>query len=282
VLVAGYESPIVRELASKSFAPVASFGITADAPMGEHAARPGTTAVITPTGSAAATVAPATLQWAARDVEYGVATTRFTVEHAGTPWGQVETPLAGAYNVRNCLAAIAAAHAMGADPEKVREAMRSFRSVRRRMELKGEVGGVTVIDDFAHHPTAVQETLQAARQRYGGRRLVAVFEPRSYTAQRREFQEPYTRALAFADEIVLGGLYHPERYTKETALDPDMVIAALRATGRTASYIPDVDAIVRQLAATTQPGDVVVIMSNGGFGGIHGKLLKSLNSVERR
>src|SRR5690606_12744437 len=112
--------------------------------------------------------------------------TRFVVLHHGHVWGDVETPLAGAYNVRNCLAAIAAAHAVGADPAKVQEALRTFRSVRRRMELRGIARGVTVIDDFAHHPTAVEETLRAARQRYRTRRIVAVFEPRSYTAQRRE------------------------------------------------------------------------------------------------
>jgi UDP-N-acetylmuramate: L-alanyl-gamma-D-glutamyl-meso-diaminopimelate ligase len=246
-LVAGWESPIVRELAPKSLAPVASFGIEG-----------------------------ADLTWAARDVRYEPEATHFVVEHEGAVWGEIETPLAGAYNVRNCLAAIAAAHAMGAAPAKVQEAMRTFRSVRRRMEIKGEVGGVTVIDDFAHHPTAVQETLQAARQRYAGRRIVAVFEPRSYTAQRREFQEPYTRALALADEVLLAGLFHPERYTTQTAMDPDEVIAGLGAAGRVAAYIPEVDRIVAHLAASARSGDVVVIMSNGGFGGIHGKLLDAL------
>lgn len=250
-LVAGWESPIVRELAAKSLAPVASFGID------------GTDA--------------GELTWGTRDVRYDEDMTRFTVLHEGREWGAVETPLAGAYNVRNCLASIAAAHAIGADPEKVREAMRTFRSVRRRMELRGVVRGITVIDDFAHHPTAVQETLQAARQRYTGRRIVAVFEPRSYTAQRREFQEPYIRSLALADEVLLAGLFHPERYTKQTAMDPDEVIAALRTSGRTAAYVPEVDRIVEHLAGSAHSGDVIVIMSNGGFGGIHGKLLAALD-----
>src|SRR5690606_18757071 len=128
-----------------------------------------------------------------RDVRYDPDMTRFTVEHDGASWGEVEMPLAGAYNVRNCLAAIAAAHAVGAAPDRVREALRTFRSVKRRMEVRGEVGGVLIIDDFAHHPTAVKEALLAARQRWQDRRVVAVFEPRSYTAQRREFQAPYTR-----------------------------------------------------------------------------------------
>jgi UDP-N-acetylmuramate: L-alanyl-gamma-D-glutamyl-meso-diaminopimelate ligase len=230
-----------------------------------------------PSGAATTTNAAAHPTWTARDIRYDEDMTRFVVLHEGREWGVVETPLAGAYNVRNCLAAIAAAHAIGADPGKLREALRTFRSVRRRMELRGVVRGVTVIDDFAHHPTAVEETLRAARQRYSGRRIVAVFEPRSYTAQRREFQEPYTRALAHADEIVLAGLFHPERYTRQTALDPDEVVASLRTQGRTAAYVPEVDRIVERLAGSAGEGDVIVIMSNGGFGGIHDKLLAALD-----
>jgi UDP-N-acetylmuramate: L-alanyl-gamma-D-glutamyl-meso-diaminopimelate ligase len=145
------------------------------------------------------------------------------------------------------------------------------------MEVRGEAGGATVIDDFAHHPTAVRETLVAARQRYPGRRIVAVFEPRSYTAQRREFQGDYERALAEADVIVLGGLFHPERYTAETALDPYALVAALEAHGRRAMHEPDPDAIVEGLRTTTVAGDVIMIMSNGGFGGIHQKLLAALS-----
>jgi UDP-N-acetylmuramate: L-alanyl-gamma-D-glutamyl-meso-diaminopimelate ligase len=144
------------------------------------------------------------------------------------------------------------------------------------MEVKGEVRGITVIDDFAHHPTAVRETLDAARQRYGDRTLVAVFEPRSYTAQRREFQEPYVRAFAAADRVVLAGLFHPERYEASVALNPQEMVEELRAEGKQADHIPVVDAIVRQLADSLQGGEVVMIMSNGAFGGIHQKLLDAL------
>ncbi len=277
-LVAGWESPIVRELAAKSFAPVASFGIQ-EVDSGDV---PGAAAASGSDHPGSAAGADATRPaWTARDVRYGEDMTRFVVLHHGQVWGDVETPLAGAYNVRNCLAAIAAAHAVGADPAKVQEALRTFRSVRRRMELRGIARGVTVIDDFAHHPTAVEETLRAARQRYRTRRIVAVFEPRSYTAQRREFQEPYTRALALADEIVLAGLFHPERYTKRTALDPDEVVATLRTDGRTAAYIPEVDRIVAHLSDSAAESDVIVIMSNGGFGGIHAKLLAALEENHR-
>src|SRR5690606_41154115 len=126
-----------------------------------------------------------------------------------------------------------------------------------------------------------QEALPAGRKRYRPRRIGAVFEPRSYTAQRREFQELYTRALALADEIVLAGLFHPERYTKRTALDPDEVVATLRTDGRTAAYIPEVDRIVAHLSDSAAESDVIVIMSNGGFGGIHTRLLAALEENHR-
>jgi UDP-N-acetylmuramate: L-alanyl-gamma-D-glutamyl-meso-diaminopimelate ligase len=253
-LVAGWDSPIVRELAAKSYAPVESFGYAAE---GDD-------------GSAA------TPRWTASHVVYGASATRFIVTHDGETWGAVESPLAGAFNVRNALAAIAAAHAVGAEPRRVIEGLRTFRSVRRRMELRGEVGGIAVVDDFAHHPTAVRETIQAARQRFDGRRIVAIFEPRSYTAQRREFQADYEAALARADEVIIAGLFHPERYTKTTAMDPHELVASWQARGLPAQYEPDPDAIVAYLSRVARAGDVLLVMSNGGFGGIHDKLLREL------
>jgi UDP-N-acetylmuramate: L-alanyl-gamma-D-glutamyl-meso-diaminopimelate ligase len=254
-LVAGWDSPAVREMARSSFAPVESFGYGEPGAWGDSPPR-----------------------WRAEDVTFASDATRFTVLHDGAVWAPVETPLAGEFNVRNILAAIAAASAVGAAVEPVREAIRTFRSVRRRMEVRGEVGGVTVIDDFAHHPTAVRETIRATRQRYPRRRLVAVFEPRSYTAQRREFQQGYQEALGLANEVVLGALFHPERYTRETAIDPAEMVAAWRDAGLAASHIPEPDAIAKQLTASVRPGDVVLIMSNGGFGGLHGKLLAGLSA----
>ena len=144
------------------------------------------------------------------------------------------------------------------------------------MEVRGVVHGVTVIDDFAHHPTAVRETIDAVRQRYPDSRIIAVFEPRSYTAQRREFQEPYRAALAAADIIILAGLFHPERYTEATALDPHQLVGDLGAAGRRAEYIPATDDIVARIIPDLRSGDVVLVMSNGAFGGIHQKLLGAL------
>jgi UDP-N-acetylmuramate: L-alanyl-gamma-D-glutamyl-meso-diaminopimelate ligase len=253
-LIAGWDSPAVRDLSQKSLAPVEPFAFDAEA-------------VSDGAGS--------DLMWTARDVTFGDVT-RFTVVHRGQEWGTVETALSGAFSIRNCLAAIAAADAVGADPQRVREALRTYRSVRRRMEIRGVINDVTVIDDFAHHPTAVRETLMAARQKYAGRRVVAIFEPRSYTAQRREFEADYEKALGLADEIILAGLFHPERYDAQTAMQPDRLVDAWTAAGKAAVYEPDVDSIVARVSATAAPGDIVLIMSNGGFGGIHEKLLSAL------
>ena len=139
-----------------------------------------------------------------------------------------------------------------------------------------------MIDDFAHHPTAVRETLLAARQRYPGRRLVAVFEPRSYTAQRKDLQQSFERALAEADKIVIAGLFHPERYTGDTAICPGEMVEALRADGREADFIGSADDSVIHLVPRLQKDDVVVVMSNGSFGGIHEKLLRRLDETSKR
>jgi UDP-N-acetylmuramate: L-alanyl-gamma-D-glutamyl-meso-diaminopimelate ligase len=254
-LVAGWDSPIVRDLAPRSFAPVESFGY--DEPPAAEAPR-----------------------WTAGGVEFGTHETRFSVFHDGTRWGEVVTPLAGAFSVRNCLAVIAASVAAGAEREGILRGLATFRSVKRRMEVRGEVRGVTVIDDFAHHPTAVRETLRATRQRYAGRRIVAIFEPRSYTAQRHDFERPFIEALGAADKVVMAGLFHPERYTAETAIDPERMVDAWRAAGLEADHIPEPDDIVRRITPLLGEGDVVLVMSNGGFGGIHGKLLGALEATD--
>jgi UDP-N-acetylmuramate: L-alanyl-gamma-D-glutamyl-meso-diaminopimelate ligase len=250
-LIGGWDSPIAKELVPQALSRIETFGYPAAG--GEYP------------------------HWTAEGVEFDETSTRFVVKRGREAWGRVETPLAGAFNVRNCLAAIAACDAVGADRDGVIRGLATFRSVRRRMEVRGEVDGVTVIDDFAHHPTAVAETIRAARQRYGQRRLVAVFEPRSYTAQRREFQEPYRFAFAGADEVVLAGLFHPERYTATTGMNPNDMVAGIEDDGTPARYIPEVADIVDHLSGTLTGGEVVLVMSNGGFGGIHEKLLKALS-----
>ena len=253
-LVAGWDSPTVRELAAKSFAPVESFAYSPDQPPAPGSAQP---------------------RWRAENVRFAPGGTKFVVFHDDAEWGEVESPLAGAFSVRNILAVIAAAESVGADRQRVREGLRTYKSVKRRMEVRGEARGVTVLDDFAHHPTAIRETIAAARQRYPGRRLITVYEPRSYTAQLRQFEDTYQAAFADADEIVLAGLFHPERYAGN-AMDPEGLVERWRTAGKTAAYIPAVPDIVRALERTLRPADVVLIMSNGGFGGLHEKLLSAL------
>ena len=258
VVIAGWDSPLTRELAPKSPAPVESFAYSAS---DDPATRP-------PAGQK---------HWHARDVRFTESGTTFRVFRSEEEWGKVDTPLAGAFSVRNVLAVIAAAESVGANREGVREGLRTFLSVKRRMEVRGEIRGVAVIDDFAHHPTAVRETIDATRQKYSGRRIVAVFEPRSYTAQRKEFQDDYIKSFAGADEVILAGLFHPERYTKDTAIDIPAMVSAIGSSGKGSKHLPDADAIVKDLAPRLTKGDVVLIMSNGGFGGIHQKLLDALD-----
>ena len=185
------------------------------------------------------------------------------------------------FNVRNCLGVIAASEALGLNRNLIAEALAEFKSVKRRMQVRAVVRGVTVIDDFAHHPTAVLETLSAARQKYSGQRVVAVFEPRSYTAQRKEFQQDFEDALASADKIIIAGLFHPERYSADMAIAPEKMIEGLRRRGLEADFIPSTSEIVSHLAERLNSGDVVVIMSNGSFGGLHDKLIASLNESEK-
>jgi UDP-N-acetylmuramate: L-alanyl-gamma-D-glutamyl-meso-diaminopimelate ligase len=252
-LVAGWESDGVRAMAALSPAPVESFATRPPAPGDGHP------------------------RWYADGITYGPEGTIFNLYRDGACLGDFETPLVGTFNVQNCLAAIAAARSLEAGWEGIREGLRTFRSVRRRMELRGVVRGITVIDDFAHHPTAVAGTIEAARQRFGAdRRVIALFEPRSYTAQRREFQEAYRQALRGADRVVIAGLFHPERYDRTTGMDPHELVAQLRDDAIHARHIPDVDDIVRALVPDLAAGDVVLVMSNGAFGGIHGKLLDAL------
>ena len=191
---------------------------------------------------------------------------------SGILWASLEMPLAGAHNVLNATAAAALAANHGLPVAAIQRALASFRSVKRRLEVRAEIDGITIIDDFAHHPTAIRETLKALRQAYPGRRLWAVLEPRSNTLRRNVFKQELAESLALADRVILAGVYQMERIPEPERLHPDEVIATVNAAGTPAALCPDVAAIVDLLAADTRPGDVVAILSNGGFGGIYDKL----------
>ena len=160
----------------------------------------------------------------------------------------------------------------------IAEGLRSFRSVKRRLEVKAEVHGITIVDDFAHHPTAIAETLKALRTRYPGRRLWAILEPRSNTLRRKVFQEELARSLSAADEVVVAGIFKSEAIPEDERLDAAAVIATLQASGKPAWLLDNADAIVESIAPELRAGDVVAILSNGGFDGIYEKLPARLKS----
>ena len=212
--------------------------------------------------------------WRAEQVRYGPQATSFDVTHRGRPVGGVALPLLGRFNVRNALGAAAVAVRAGAPAAAVFEALGRFHGVRRRLDIRGVIRGVTVYDDFAHHPTAVRETLRALRQADGGR-IWAVFEPRSATACRRLFQKEFAAALRLADQVVVADVFRSSLPASDRLSEPALV-ADLTAGGVAARHIPSVADIVTFIARGARSGDRVVVMSNGGFGGIHERLLAAL------
>lgn len=186
------------------------------------------------------------------------------------------TPLMGEYNVRNCAMAISAAHFYGVKLDMIAKAIANFEGIKRRQEVRGKVRGITIIDDFGHHPTAIRETLRGLRHQYPDRRLWALFEPRSNTTRRAVFQHDLPRALAEADGAILSQVARMDQLPPDQRLDPEKVVADIAATGRPAFYEPGVDEIIARLKPLAREGDVIVILSNGGFGGIHERLLKEL------
>jgi UDP-N-acetylmuramate: L-alanyl-gamma-D-glutamyl-meso-diaminopimelate ligase len=252
-LICGVDSPVVVEvldqMKGKLFTTVETFGVGPDA------------------------------KWQAREIELEKDLTRFKVYCEDRLWGEFTTQLIGDFNVRNCLAVIIAADAWGISKDKIQEAFDTFKSVKRRMEVRGVERGVTVIDDFAHHPTAVDETLRALRQRYADNRLIAIFEPRSRTSRLSVFEDRYKDAFVHADQVIIAGVFNVEdAKTYGDVMNVQRLVANIAATGKPAETLEDADAIIDRLTPELNDGDVVAVMSNGGFGGIHEKLLAVLRS----
>jgi UDP-N-acetylmuramate: L-alanyl-gamma-D-glutamyl-meso-diaminopimelate ligase len=220
----------------------------------------------------------ATADWQAYDLRATAEGTAFGVRLRGREFGRFEFPLIGAHNVRNALGAIAVGHAVGAESAAMADGLGRFAGVKRRLETLGTEAGVTVYDDFAHHPTAIAETLGGLRAAHPSRRIRAVFEPRSASSCRRVFQEAFARSFGAADDVVIAAVYRSSLPDAER-LSAEQLVADLRASGKAARYVPSVDEIVDVLVRERRAGDLVVLMSNGGFGGIHGKLLKALGRV---
>lgn len=214
--------------------------------------------------------------WLASDFRFDGEWMRFRVTHRGVLFGEFTLTATGKHNALNAMAAMAVAHGRGISAAKIAEALASFHSVKRRMDVKGEFGGVLVVDDFAHHPTAVKATIEAARGRWPGRRLWAILEPRSNSMRRKVFQDALPKALALGDRVILGGVFRAQQLGDENRLDPETVAASVRALGKDTRVLSGSDAIAEHLAAESRSGDLLLIMSNGSFDGLCEKLLKKL------
>ena len=217
--------------------------------------------------------------WQVTNLRFQPERTSWTVARSGQPWGDIEYGLAGEYNVWNATAAAAMAAGYGVSKEQIQGALKTFKSVKRRLEVKAEVGGVTIIDDFAHHPTAIAGTLTALRARYRGSRLWLILEPRSNTLRRNVFQHELANSLALADEIVVAGVFRSDVIPQAERLDLMAVLADLEQRGKRARIISGADGIVQTVAPELRRGDVVAILSNGGFDGIYEKLPARLKEL---
>ena len=247
LIVAGVDSPVVRELIPAAFSRVATAGID----FGD---------------------------WRAKNVESSVDGMSFDVSNGDTHVGKFSIPMLGTFNVRNTLDVIVVAKELGLDNAILQEGLASFKSVKRRLELKGEVNSVRIYDDFAHHPTAVLETLRALRQRFPQDRIWAVFEPRSQTCRRRIFENDFVKAFDPADAAVVARVFGGTKLAPEDQLSPERLVEGIQARGKIAATFDTTAEIVEFVAGQAVAGDHVVVMSNGAFDGIHGKLLTALNN----
>jgi len=260
--IAAYaEAETVRRCLERAFCPVETFGLK----QGDWQARD-IRCVSNPSH---------TREWTGTSQE---SITMFRVTYQGKALGSLRANLFGEHNVLNLLAAVAIASHYEIPWERVAAAVETFQGVRRRMEVVGEAGGIVVVDDFAHHPTAIRETLRAARARFPGRRIWAILEPRSNTLVRKVFQGELEDVLTLADQVVLADVHRKGRLAETERLDPEKLVASLCGRDVPARFCADPAAIVESLAAELRPGDVAVVMSNGGFGGIHRKLLAAVSS----
>jgi UDP-N-acetylmuramate: L-alanyl-gamma-D-glutamyl-meso-diaminopimelate ligase len=251
-LIACADDPNAAEIASRSRAPVETCGLDEGA------------------------------MWRGRALRADVDGVEIEITRREAPFLRGRTPLFGPHNLRNVLAVTAAAAGRGVPPADIASGLASFAGVRRRQEVRGEAAGVTVLDDFAHHPTAVRLTLEGLRQKYADRRIWTIFEPRTNTTRRSVFQQDYAEAFAPADRVVVAAVDHPERAPEGERFSAERLVADLEARGQWAQYVPSVNEIVDRLGREAEPGDVVVIMSNGAFGGIHARLLERLTRSASR
>lgn len=217
--------------------------------------------------------------WNIQNLRHEDGLTSWEVWHQGALWAELKMHLAGEHNALNATAAAALAANQGVGKDAIRSALASFKSVKRRLEVRAEINGITIIDDFAHHPTAIRETLRALRSVYPQGRLWAVLEPRSNTLRRKVLESEIVDSLRTADRVILAGVYQQERIPEDERLHPEDVVRALNSAGTPAELCADADAIVEHIVPQLRPGDVVAILSNGGFNGIYEKLPAQLQKI---
>jgi UDP-N-acetylmuramate: L-alanyl-gamma-D-glutamyl-meso-diaminopimelate ligase len=220
--------------------------------------------------------------WKISNLKLEAERTTWSVLRDGKTWADFEFALGGEYNVWNATAATALAAHCGISKDAIAHALATFRSVKRRLEVKAEVDGITIIDDFAHHPTAIEQTIRALRARYDGRRLWVVLEPRSNTMRRNVLQEPLARSLSLADQVIVAAIFKSEAIPEAERLDLNQVVTEITKSGKPARILPDAGAIVQAIAPELRSGDVVAILSNGGFGGIYEKLPERLRGLRSK
>ena len=238
------ESPELRETAAKAFCPLETFGLTPEC------------------------------NWYAGDILWQDSATEFRVVFRGSEVTRIRVPAAGRHNVLNALAAVALAYGRGVECQAIEQALATFEGVRKRMEIKGEARGVLVVEDFAHHPTAIRVTLQAARTRWPGRKIWAAMEPRSNTMRRKIFQDVLPEALMIADAVLIGPVNRAQLLGEQERLSPEQIADSLLERGRPAKAFESADEIAEYLADHAKSGDVVMVLSNGSFDGLSGKLLE--------
>jgi len=217
--------------------------------------------------------------WQIKNMNFAPGATSWSVLREGKHWADLQFPLAGEYNVLNATAAAAVASHYGIELAVIADALKSFKSVKRRLEVKAEIDGITIIDDFAHHPTAIAETLRALRTRYPSARLWAIFEPRSNTVRRKVLQKELVSSLSLADQVIIASVFKAEAIPEDERLTTGSVVAGVKRSGKPARELADADAIVKEVAPELRSGDVVAILSNGGFGGIYEKLPRKLEEL---
>jgi UDP-N-acetylmuramate: L-alanyl-gamma-D-glutamyl-meso-diaminopimelate ligase len=248
-IVAWGESPQVKAAVAKAFCPVETFGLSPDC------------------------------DWYAGDILWHDQATEFRVVYRGSEVSRIRMPVAGRHNVLDALAATALAYGRGVECEAIEQAFATFKSVRRRMEIKGEAAGILVVEDFAHHPTAIRLTLEGARTRWPGRKIWAAIEPRSNTMRRKVFQDALPEALSLADRVLIGPVNRAQLLSDEERLSPEAIAENLQQHGRPAKAFASAADVAEYLAANANPGDLVLVMSNGSFDGLCAKLLEKLKAL---